>query len=79
MIPAINPAHPYAVYEYTDEVNDKYYRGKRFISANDPALCHHTKIVATGETVEECQQHLPPVDLGAWLRHSLMETMGMTP
>lgn len=73
----INPAHKFAVYEYLDTVTDPFYIGKRFISGNGKPG-KSTKIVATADTVEECQKHIPEKlgDLAAWLIHLNAQTNG---
>lgn len=79
---AINPAHALAVYEYTDKVADPYYRGKRFISANTlldaKSTSERTVIVATADTVEECQRHIPsgPMEILGWLLHQNAQSGG---
>ncbi len=75
--PAINPSHRYAIYEYLDNVSDPYYRGKRFISSNG-GYGDTTKIVATADTTEECQQYLDhsPMALLGWLMHQNAQTGG---
>ncbi len=75
MIP--NPSHAYAVYEYTEGVTDRYYIGKRFISANgEPGP--NQKVVATADTIEACQAHLDnsPRALFDWLVHQDEQTGG---
>ncbi len=71
---AISPSHRFAVYQYTDRVTDPYYIGKRFISANTidaKSDSDRMVIVATADTVEECQLHLDnsPRAMAEWLAH----------
>ena len=73
----INPTHEYAVYEYTDKVSDPYYIGRRYISVNN-CSSGRTVIVATADTIEECQQHIEskPSDLLEWMLHQDRQTGG---
>ncbi len=75
--PTINPAHRYAVYEYTDKVSDPYYIGKRFWSGNG-APGPNQKIVLTSDSTEECiaaMDHSPKA-LFDWFAHQDAQTGG---
>jgi len=67
----INPSHQYAVFQYTDKVEDPYYIGKRFISSNGNPAPERMTIIATSDTTEELQIYLDHSREGlrGWFEH----------